>query len=177
VKPRSGAASVERDLPDEVRRRASPGPGRACGAPTRTRAFSALGDLLELTSRERFGDGREGTRCRMAARHTRREQNQLTFRRGNEALRDVVESRVPEQTLVPFLCECADDGCLGRVEVTLDEWERVVASPNHFSSSASSDDARSISRDRCLRSLTPVVARRLRRGRRCAPAAADRSRR
>jgi hypothetical protein len=68
----------------------------------------------------------------MAARHTRREQNQLTFRRGNEALRDVVESRVPEQTLVPFLCECADDGCLGRVEVTLDEWERVVASPNHF---------------------------------------------
>jgi hypothetical protein len=68
----------------------------------------------------------------MGLRDTRREQNQLTFRRGNEALRDVVEPRVPEQALVPFLCECADNGRLERVNVTLGEWEGVVASRNHY---------------------------------------------
>jgi hypothetical protein len=33
---------------------------------------------------------------------------------------------------VPFLCECADDHCLGEVDVTLREWEGIASRPNHF---------------------------------------------
>lgn len=33
---------------------------------------------------------------------------------------------------MPFLCECADDDCLGTVNVLLSEWEAVAAKPNHF---------------------------------------------
>jgi hypothetical protein len=73
-----------------------------------------------------------GTTRLMADRKSRREQNQMRFRTGNEALHDAVESIVPEGRVVPFLCECADDHCLGEVEVTLAAWEGVAAQPNHF---------------------------------------------
>jgi hypothetical protein len=33
---------------------------------------------------------------------------------------------------VPFLCECADDDCIGEVSITLAEWESVAARPNHY---------------------------------------------
>jgi len=33
---------------------------------------------------------------------------------------------------VPFLCECADDDCLGTVNVPLGDWEAVASKPNHF---------------------------------------------
>jgi hypothetical protein len=73
-----------------------------------------------------------GTNVPMADRESRREQNQMRFRSGNEALHDAVEAIVPEGRIVPFLCECADDDCLGEVEVTLSAWEGVAAQPNHF---------------------------------------------
>ena len=68
----------------------------------------------------------------MATRDSRREQNQKRFRKGNETLHDVVEDIVPEELPVRFLCECADDGCLGDVNVTLSAWESVAARPNHY---------------------------------------------
>jgi hypothetical protein len=68
----------------------------------------------------------------MGSRDTRREENEKRFRRGNELLHDVVEGRVPELAPVPFLCECADDECIGTVEVLLSEWEDVAAQPRHF---------------------------------------------
>jgi hypothetical protein len=68
----------------------------------------------------------------MASRSTRREKNQLSFRSANQGLRGVVEDRVQETQRVPFLCECADDDCLGAVEVTLGEWESVAAQHNRF---------------------------------------------
>ncbi len=33
---------------------------------------------------------------------------------------------------MPFLCECADENCLGRVELTPSQWEVVSAAPNHY---------------------------------------------
>jgi hypothetical protein len=68
----------------------------------------------------------------MNSRDTRREQNQRRFREANEKLHEAVEDRVRESQPVPFLCECADDDCLGTVKVSLGEWEAVAAKPNHF---------------------------------------------
>jgi hypothetical protein len=68
----------------------------------------------------------------MASRDTRREQNQMLFRDANERLLDAVEDGGREPRRVPFLCECAADDCLGRVEVEVADWEAVASEPNHF---------------------------------------------
>jgi hypothetical protein len=68
----------------------------------------------------------------MRSRETRREQNQKLFRTGNERLIDAVEDKLPEAARVPFLCECADEFCDGRVELTLAEWETIASKPNHY---------------------------------------------
>jgi hypothetical protein len=68
----------------------------------------------------------------MAPRDVRREQNQVRFREANEHFHDAVEGHVRESQPVPFLCECADDDCLGTVNVLLGEWEAVASKPNHF---------------------------------------------
>lgn len=39
---------------------------------------------------------------------------------------------MPDLTTVSFLCECADEECLGRVDVTLAQWEDISERPNHF---------------------------------------------
>jgi hypothetical protein len=56
-------------------------------------------------------------------------QNQREFRYANERLADVVSG--PEATdgqLISFLCECADNDCLGRIQITADRYEEL-----HFS--------------------------------------------
>jgi len=64
-------------------------------------------------------------------RDERREENQRMFRHGNESLHHAaVDAR--ETSPVPFLCECADEDCLGRVEVTTSQWEIVASEPNHY---------------------------------------------
>jgi hypothetical protein len=70
----------------------------------------------------------------MESRVSRREENQRLFRLGNERLRTAVEAneRVPETSRIPFLCECADEFCNGRVDLRLEEWEGVTAKPSHF---------------------------------------------
>ena len=68
----------------------------------------------------------------MSSRQDRREENQRRFRTANQALHDLVEERVPDTQPVAFICECANDECMGRVEVSLDEWEAVASKPNHF---------------------------------------------
>jgi hypothetical protein len=68
----------------------------------------------------------------MATRDTRRAQNQELFRMGNERLDEMVDGRVPEDEKVPFLCECADESCDGRVELKRSQWASIVAKPNHF---------------------------------------------
>jgi hypothetical protein len=66
------------------------------------------------------------------SRDTRREENQKLFRHGNESLRDAAVGAGSETSATPFMCECADLNCLGRVEITPDEWEHVAVVPNHF---------------------------------------------
>jgi hypothetical protein len=56
----------------------------------------------------------------------------MRFREANERFHDAVEDHVREAQRVPFICECADDDCLGTVNVTHSEWEAVAAKPNHF---------------------------------------------
>ena len=68
----------------------------------------------------------------MNSRDTRREHNQMRFRRANERFHDAVEDHVQETQHVPFMCECADDDCLGTVNVLPSEWEAVAGKPNHF---------------------------------------------
>jgi hypothetical protein len=63
---------------------------------------------------------------------TRREHNQERFRQANERLREALEDRVHEAQPLPFFCECADDDCLGTVNVLPSEWEAVASKPNHY---------------------------------------------
>ena len=68
----------------------------------------------------------------MGSRDTRREENQKLFRFGNERLRSAVNDRVPDSDVIPFLCECADEFCNGRVELRMEDWEEVLRRPQHF---------------------------------------------
>jgi hypothetical protein len=68
------------------------------------------------------------------SRDTRREENQKLFRLGNERLRAIVsgEALAAVDGRIPFLCECADEFCDGRVELRLEDWESVSRKPNHY---------------------------------------------
>lgn len=68
----------------------------------------------------------------MGPRDTRREENQKLFRLGNERLRVAVDEWVPDQGRVPFLCECADEFCDGRIELRLEDWEKVAREPKQY---------------------------------------------
>ena len=37
-----------------------------------------------------------------------------------------------EQEAIPFICECADDQCLARVELGLGQWQAVADRPDQF---------------------------------------------
>jgi hypothetical protein len=66
----------------------------------------------------------------MSSRDERSSLNQETFRSANEGMRRVVN--VEATTRIPFLCECADFECLGRVEASLDEFEVIHSNENWF---------------------------------------------
>ena len=68
----------------------------------------------------------------MATRNERREENQRQFQRLNQRLHDVVEKKVSDAAMVPFLCECADEHCRGSVDVSLEQWQAVAVRPNQF---------------------------------------------
>lgn len=59
------------------------------------------------------------------APHEQLVQNQQTFRSANERFQSLAVAIVPAGGLVPFLCECADDACLGRVEMTVRDYDEV----------------------------------------------------
>jgi hypothetical protein len=61
----------------------------------------------------------------VASRDERLLENQETFRSANKGLSEAVS--VEPETRVPFLCECSDFGCLGRIEATLGEFEEAHA--------------------------------------------------
>ena len=68
----------------------------------------------------------------MASQYERYADNQSRFNAANERLGDVVEERVSGNDRIPFLCECADDRCLGRVELTRSEFEKLHEDENVF---------------------------------------------
>ena len=58
-------------------------------------------------------------------------ENQRAFRIGNERLRGAVGARAGGKP-IPFLCECTDETCIGRVDLTLDEYRSIRRHENRF---------------------------------------------
>jgi hypothetical protein len=63
-------------------------------------------------------------------RDERLKENQELFRTANERLEERGETYGAES--IPFLCECAGIDCLGRIDLSLVEYEHVRARPNRF---------------------------------------------
>jgi hypothetical protein len=69
----------------------------------------------------------------METKYERGRQNQREFRYANGRLFDsVTGSMTPDGQLIPFICECADDDCLGRVEITVWRYEDIHADERDY---------------------------------------------
>lgn len=66
----------------------------------------------------------------MDSRNERLAENQRTFRGANERLQEL--ANVQDGQRIPFLCECADIACLGRVEASRGEFEVIHEDPHRF---------------------------------------------
>jgi hypothetical protein len=61
----------------------------------------------------------------MSSRDERKEQNQRLFRAANERMQELIDGEVPYRTVIPFLCECADSDCLGRINIAASDYEGI----------------------------------------------------
>jgi hypothetical protein len=68
----------------------------------------------------------------MAAREERLAQNQESFRDANERLGEAVSRANLDGNIIPFLCECADEFCLGRIELSLSQYKDAHLLPNSY---------------------------------------------
>jgi hypothetical protein len=68
----------------------------------------------------------------MAAREERLVQNQREFRYANEKLELLSAEMTDDGQLIPFLCECADDHCLGRIEITISRYADTHEDRHHY---------------------------------------------
>jgi len=68
----------------------------------------------------------------MALQLDRMRENEELFRTANERLREQIADSVTADRLVPFLCECEDELCMERMEMTLDDYRRVRADEDTF---------------------------------------------
>ena len=69
----------------------------------------------------------------METTYERGRQNQREFRDANGRLFGAVTgSMTPDGQLIPFICECADDDCLGRVEITVWRYEDIHADERDY---------------------------------------------
>jgi hypothetical protein len=59
-------------------------------------------------------------------------ENEELFRMANNRLRRQIEDAVPAGEPVPFLCECMDELCMARVEMTMGDYRHVRASDDTF---------------------------------------------
>jgi hypothetical protein len=53
------------------------------------------------------------------------------FRRANELLAELIQEAGLPGDDVPFICECVDSGCFGRVTMSLEEFDRRCAAGDH----------------------------------------------
>jgi hypothetical protein len=49
--------------------------------------------------------------------------NQQQFRYANERLQDIIGEANLDEEVVSFICECADEYCLGRIDLTLADYD------------------------------------------------------
>ena len=68
----------------------------------------------------------------MAPRQDRLRENEELFRTANERLRQHIEDAVDPGRPVPFLCECVDELCMERIEMTMDDYQHVRAREDTF---------------------------------------------
>jgi hypothetical protein len=61
----------------------------------------------------------------MPSREDRCAENQYRFNDVNNRFRELVEELAQPAQRLPFLCECADDSCLGRVELGVGEFAQL----------------------------------------------------
>jgi hypothetical protein len=61
----------------------------------------------------------------MASRNEQLVESQQVFRSANERMQALAVAIVPAEQVIPFLCECADDGCLGRVDMSLGDFDDI----------------------------------------------------
>jgi hypothetical protein len=61
----------------------------------------------------------------MSSRDTSKDQNQRMSRAANERMQEVIDGQVPYGTVIPFLCECADIECLGRINMNASDYEGI----------------------------------------------------
>jgi hypothetical protein len=67
----------------------------------------------------------------VATRDQRLAENQRLFRTANERLEERVETYGVSDG-IPFLCECAEVECLGKIDLSLVDYRLVRAEPNRF---------------------------------------------
>lgn len=67
-----------------------------------------------------------------SSREERLVENEELFRRANERLRERAERIVEPGESVPFLCECIDEKCMERIDLTLEVYERVRSDHEQF---------------------------------------------
>jgi hypothetical protein len=66
-------------------------------------------------------------------RARRVEKNEQEFRAHNERREQFEKPALREDELAPFVCECADTACWGVMELSVDEFEDVHATEDHYS--------------------------------------------
>ena len=59
-------------------------------------------------------------------------ENQEMSRSANERLQDVAGRTAEDGVVIPFLCECADDACMGRIEITIDDYFIAHLDDDHY---------------------------------------------
>jgi hypothetical protein len=68
----------------------------------------------------------------MTTRGEKLAENQHMSRSANERLKDVVGRTVEDGKVIPFLCECADYECMGRVEISIDDYFVAHLDSDHY---------------------------------------------
>lgn len=68
----------------------------------------------------------------MAPKDDKLAQNQDMARAANERLQEVAGRRTEDGKIIPFLCECADAACLGRIEVSIDDYFVAHLDSTHY---------------------------------------------
>ena len=89
--------------------------------------------MTKPKTRRGFGRTQDGQPARrMSLQADRVRENEELFRMANERLLEHVPGAPSDDRVVPFLCECADDLCLARMEMRLDEYRRLRADADTF---------------------------------------------